>query len=417
MAKQFAYANAICFLGYALNAYDNADIPFHRPYPMFASDPVEAPERLWDSPRLLTLPNTRAHTTSIRATAQVFEDPASVAVLERIRMVAPSDANVLIIGETGTGKELIARHVHALSKRRNRPFVAVNCGAFSETLVESELFGHEKGAFTGAFASKSGWFEAANGGTLFLDEIGDLPLSIQVKLLRVLQEREVVRLGSHKSIPIDVRVVAATNVRLQDAVAAGHFREDLFYRLHVVNLTLPTLRERPGDILPLARHFLDEYRERLVDPTQPVPMLVATAQVDEIRQMANPIRVVTSGIERGAARPFFASGHWRFVERIRWWDEYADTVPVIVGHYWRQFARVDRASLGKADENLFTDLAPTAWHGRHHNVFCVDFSVGGRFLERPLASGAVPRSRLGALRWPERVLALDTGEMLATSDA
>ena len=230
---------------------------------MFASDPVEAPERLWDSPRLLTLPNTRAHTTSIRATAQVFEDPASVAVLERIRMVAPSDANVLIIGETGTGKELIARHVHALSKRRNRPFVAVNCGAFSETLVESELFGHEKGAFTGAFASKSGWFEAANGGTLFLDEIGDLPLSIQVKLLRVLQEREVVRLGSHKSIPIDVRVVAATNVRLQDAVAAGHFREDLFYRLHVVNLTLPTLRERPGDILPLARHFLDEYRERL----------------------------------------------------------------------------------------------------------------------------------------------------------
>ncbi len=166
-----------------------------------------------------------------------------------------------------------------------------------------------------------------------------------------------------------------------------------------------------------ARVEYDEYRERLVDPTQPVPMLVATAQVDEIRQMANPIRVVTSGIERGAARPFFASGHWRFVERIRWWDEYAETVPVIVGHYWRQFARVDRASLGKADENLFTDLAPTAWHGRHHNVFCVDFSVGGRFLERPLASGAVPRSRLGALRWPERVLALDTGEMLATSDA
>jgi len=230
---------------------------------MFASDPVEAPERLWESPRLLTLPNTRAHTTSIRATAQVFEDPASVAILERIRMVAPSDTNVLIIGETGTGKELIARHVHALSKRRSRPFVAVNCGAFSETLVESELFGHEKGAFTGAFASKSGWFEAADGGTLFLDEIGDLPLSIQVKLLRVLQEREVVRLGSHKSIPIDVRVVAATNVRLQDAVAAGHFREDLFYRLHVVNLTLPTLRERPGDILPLARHFLDEYRGRL----------------------------------------------------------------------------------------------------------------------------------------------------------
>ena len=164
-----------------------------------------------------------------------------------------------------------------------------------------------------------------------------------------------------------------------------------------------------------ARIEYAEYRERLVDPTQAMPMLVATAQVDEIRQMANPIRVVTSGIERGAARPFFASGHWRFVERIRWWDEYADSVPVIVGHYWRQFTRVDRASLGKTEENLFTDLAPTAWHGRHGNVFCIDFSVGGRFLERPLAPGAVPRSRLGALRWPERVLALDTGEMLPTA--
>lgn len=159
----------------------------------------------------------------------------------------------------------------------------------------------------------------------------------------------------------------------------------------------------------------EEYRERLVDPFQAMPMLVATAQVDEIRQMANPIRVVTSGIERVTTRPFFASGHWRFVERIRWWDEYADEVPVIVGHYWRQFARVDRASLGKAEENLFTDLSPTAWHGQRGNVFCIDFSVGGRFLERPLAPGAVPRSRLGALRWPERVLALDTGQMLETT--
>ena len=217
----------------------------------------------WEASRLLTLPNPRNLTTSIRATAQVFQDPRSVALLERIHLIAPSDANVLIMGETGTGNELIARHVHDLSRRSGRPFVAVNCGAFSESLVESELFGHEKGSFTGAFSSKAGWFEAANGGTLFLDEIGDLPLSIQVKLLRVLQEHEVVRLGSRKSIPIDVRVVAATNVRLQDAVAAGHFREDLFYRLHVVHLALPTLRERPGDILPLARHFIDEYRRRL----------------------------------------------------------------------------------------------------------------------------------------------------------
>lgn len=212
---------------------------------------------------LLTLPNSQLLTKSIRATAQVFEDPKSIALLARIKMIAPSDANVLIIGETGTGKELIARHVHELSNRKDKPFVAVNCGAFTESLVESELFGHEKGAFTGAFSSKAGWFEAANGGTLFLDEIGDLPLSIQVKLLRVLQEREVVRLGARKSTPIDVRLVAATNVRLEEAVLAGHFREDLFYRLRVAHLELPTLRNRPGDILPLAEYFVTEYRRRL----------------------------------------------------------------------------------------------------------------------------------------------------------
>jgi DNA-binding NtrC family response regulator len=215
------------------------------------------------SPPLLTLPNPRAFATSIRATAQVFEDPQSLALLERIEMLAPSDASVLIMGETGTGKELIARHVHKLSHRRRGPFVAVNCGAFSENLVESELFGHERGAFTGAFVAKAGWFEAANGGTLFLDEIGDLPLPIQVKLLRVLQEREVVRLGARKPIPVDVRVVAATNVQLEQSVAAGHFREDLFYRLRVAHLSLPALRDRPGDILPLARHFVEEYRRRL----------------------------------------------------------------------------------------------------------------------------------------------------------
>ena len=201
--------------------------------------------------------------TSIRATAQVFEDPKSQALLAHLQQVAPSDASVLIIGETGTGKELVARHLHNLSARRNGPFIAVNCGAFSESLVEAELFGHEKGAFTGALSAKAGWFEEANGGTLFLDEIGDLPMPIQVKLLRVLQEREVVRLGSRKSIPIDVRVLAATNVQLEKAINAGHFREDLYYRLNVVSLELSPLRERPGDILPLVRHFIAAYSHRL----------------------------------------------------------------------------------------------------------------------------------------------------------
>ena len=213
--------------------------------------------------QLLTLPPSPTLATSIRATAQVFEDPRSQALLAHVQQVAPSEASVLIIGETGTGKELVARHIHNLSGRRNGPFVAVNCGAFSENLVEAELFGHEKGAFTGALAAKAGWFEEANGGTLFLDEIGDLPMPIQVKLLRVLQEREVVRLGSRKSIPIDVRVLAATNVQLEKAINAGHFREDLYYRLDVVSLELVPLRERPGDILPLTRHFIEAYSQRL----------------------------------------------------------------------------------------------------------------------------------------------------------
>jgi sigma-54-specific transcriptional regulator len=169
---------------------------------------------------------------------------------------------VLIIGDTGTGKELIARHVHNQSGR-NGPFVAVNCGAFSENLIEAELFGHEAGAFTGAQGQRQGWFEAAQHGTLFLDEIGDLPLAMQVKLLRVLQERQVVRLGSRKPIDIDVRLVAATNVDLVSAVEAGHFRADLYYRLNIATINLPPLRERPGDIIPLARHFVDSYRAKL----------------------------------------------------------------------------------------------------------------------------------------------------------
>jgi sigma-54-specific transcriptional regulator len=200
---------------------------------------------------------------SLKASALVFEDAQSKALLERMRLIGPSTANVLVTGETGTGKELIARHVHKLSPRADGPFVAVNCGAFSESLVDSELFGHERGSFTGATIARAGWFEAARGGTLFLDEIGDLPFSMQVKLLRVLQERQVVRLGSRSPVAIDVRLVAATNVNLEKAVSAGRFREDLYYRLQVATLHIPPLRERPDDILPLAQYFLGVYGERL----------------------------------------------------------------------------------------------------------------------------------------------------------
>jgi transcriptional regulator with GAF, ATPase, and Fis domain len=226
---------------------------FNRPLAVLPpSDASSASDEDWDAPTLLTLPNQRKLTTSIRATAQVFQDPRSAVLLERVRMVAPSDANVLIIGETGTGKELIARQVHDLSRRSSRPFVAVNCGAFSESLVESELFGHEKGAFTGAFSARPAGSRR--------------PTAARCSSTRSATCRCRSRsscCACCKSAPIDVRVVAATNVRLQDAVTAGHFREDLFYRLHVVHLALPTLRERPGDILPLARHFIEEYRQRL----------------------------------------------------------------------------------------------------------------------------------------------------------
>src|ERR1700733_96678 len=212
---------------------------------------------------LLSFPGPHTAPFLPQATALVFEDLKSKALLERIHLIGPSTANVLVTGETGTGKELIARHMHQMSPRADGPFVALNCGGFSESLVESELFGHERGSFTGASVARAGWFEAARGGTLFLDEIGDLPVSMQVKLLRVLQERQVVRLGSRRPVAIDVRVVAATNVNLEDAVAAGRFREYLYNRLQVAALRIHPLRERPGDILPLARYFLGVYGERL----------------------------------------------------------------------------------------------------------------------------------------------------------
>jgi len=211
---------------------------------------------------LLTLPTSGVAPLSIRAKALVFHDPRSEALLALADQIAPTDATALIIGETGTGKELLARYIHTHSGRRG-PFIAVNCGAFSENLIDAELFGHEAGAFTGATHARQGWFEAANGGTLFLDEIGDLPLNMQVKLLRVIQERQIVKIGSRRATPLDVRLIAATNIDLYSAVQVGHFRADLYYRLGIATLELPPLCGRPGDILPLARHFVKHYAEKL----------------------------------------------------------------------------------------------------------------------------------------------------------
>jgi two-component system response regulator AtoC len=180
-------------------------------------------------------------------------------VIEIIKVVAKSNATVLITGESGTGKELVARAIHSQSHRRNKPFVAVSCAALPESLLESELFGHEKGSFTGAYAQKKGKFEFANGGTLFLDEVGEMSANIQVHLLRVLEEKEFTRVGGNEPIKVDVRVVSATNKDLRKAIERQEFREDLYYRLNVVNIELPPLRERKEDVPLLAEHFLHKF--------------------------------------------------------------------------------------------------------------------------------------------------------------
>jgi len=180
-------------------------------------------------------------------------------IYDKLQLIAPTKANVLVLGESGTGKEVLAKAIHSASPRARKPFVPVNCSALPENLLESELFGHERGAFTGAVSKREGRFETASGGTIFLDEIGEVPLSMQVKLLRVLEEREIQRVGGSANVKVDVRIVAATNKELSDEVAEGRFREDLYYRLNVVSLTLPPLRHRRGDIPHLARHFLAEF--------------------------------------------------------------------------------------------------------------------------------------------------------------
>lgn len=237
----------------------------------------------------------------------IGESPVMTQVCDMIEKVAPSSATVLINGESGTGKEVIAKAIHKNSPRASRPLVAVNCAALPENLLESEMFGHMKGAFTGAYADKQGLFEAAHGGTLFLDEISSMPLLLQGKLLRVLQEREIRRVGGTKDIPVDVRVIAASNANLEQAVVKGTFRSDLYYRFAVITIDIPPLRERKEDILPLAKHFI-----RLETPQgQPVPGIThEAAQVlmdynwpGNVRELENAMKRALTFLSEGDITP------------------------------------------------------------------------------------------------------------------
>jgi DNA-binding NtrC family response regulator len=224
----------------------------------------------------------------------IFEDEATARVIAMADQIAPSEASILITGESGTGKEILARHVHRRSARSEKPFISVNCAAIPENLLESELFGHEKGAFTGAIARRVGKFEEADGGTLLLDEISEMDARLQAKLLRAIQEREIDRVGGGKPVKVDIRIIATSNRDLLDAAKRGTFREDLLYRLNVVNLRLPPLRERPKDILALARHFARKYAEANGVPFRAISgeterLLLSHAWRGNVRELENTI--------------------------------------------------------------------------------------------------------------------------------
>jgi len=237
----------------------------------------------------------------------VYRDEMMGHVVKLAQQIAPSDASVLITGESGTGKEVVARYVHGRSNRARAPFISVNCAAIPENLLESELFGHEKGAFTGAVARRIGKFEEATGGTLLLDEISEMDTRLQAKLLRAIQERVIDRVGGAKPVPVDIRIIATSNRNLADAVREGQFREDLLFRLNVVNLKIPPLRERPADVLELAQHFIRKYAEANGVPPRPLSAearraLVLNRWPGNVRELENTLHravLLASGDEIG----------------------------------------------------------------------------------------------------------------------
>ena len=284
----------------------------------------------------------------------VYRDDAMAQVVKLAQQIAPSDASVLITGESGTGKEVIARYVHAKSNRARKPFISINCAAIPENLLESELFGHEKGAFTGAIARRIGKFEEATGGTLLLDEISEIDVRLQAKLLRAIQERVIDRVGGARPVPVDIRIIATSNRNLADAVRGGTFREDLLYRLNVVNLKIPPLRERPADILELAQHFARMYAQANGMPPRPLSaearrQLTVNCWPGNVRELENTIHravLLASGPEIGPEAILSPDGATLDVSRQ----------PPAVAHAALAAEQITRALVGRTVADVERDL-------------------------------------------------------------
>jgi DNA-binding NtrC family response regulator len=284
----------------------------------------------------------------------VYRDEAMARVVKLAQQIAPSDASVLITGESGTGKEVIARYVHAKSNRARKPFISINCAAIPENLLESELFGHEKGAFTGAIGRRIGKFEEATGGTLLLDEISEIDVRLQAKLLRAIQERVIDRVGGARPVAVDIRIIATSNRNLTEAVRAGTFREDLLYRLNVVNLNIPPLRERPADVLELAQHFATMYAQANGLPQRPLSaearrQLVVSRWPGNVRELENTIHravLLASGPEIGAEAILAPDG--AKLDQMR--------QPQAVAHAALAAEQVTRALVGRTVADVERDL-------------------------------------------------------------
>jgi two-component system, response regulator FlrC len=283
----------------------------------------------------------------------VYRDEAMAQVVKLAQQIAPSEASVLITGESGTGKEVIARYVHARSNRARKPFISINCAAIPENLIESELFGHEKGAFTGAVARRIGKFEEATGGTLLLDEISEIDVRLQAKLLRALQERIIDRVGGTRPVPVDIRIIATSNRNLVDAVREGAFREDLLYRLNVVNLKIPPLRARPADVLELAQHFVRLYSQANGVPLRPLSaearrQLVTGRWPGNVRELENTIHravLLAPGVEIGPEAILAPDG-----------ARLDSAKPAAVAHAALAAEQVTRALVGRTVADVERDL-------------------------------------------------------------